>query len=369
MTTAWMPGAIRKEIPKHNRRTATVRNRLNLHVAASEASSLYGFFSGAGVCSHFYVRKDGTIEQYVGIDKYSGSDLEGNDATISVETQGGVRDAQGEEWTGATLRALASIFVFVRQQYPEIPERMATSSKIGESSKGLSWHRLGIDGNFPELPSIKAGRIQRGGGMHYSHSRGKICPGDAKIEQIHKILALVQGEAPSPVVVPVEDKPTGNGGGVKNWLAVGDSGTKVKALQKSLRDLGYSLGPDGVDGRYGTRTKNAVRSFQAQAGIVIDGVAGEDTFAALAKPDAPRAPKKVTVKKAAVASLRTGSEGAGVKEVQRVLKTRYPLYASKLVVDGIFGPATDAAVREFQRRSGLAVDGIVGPATRKALKI
>jgi peptidoglycan hydrolase-like protein with peptidoglycan-binding domain len=37
------------------------------------------------------------------------------------------------------------------------------------------------------------------------------------------------------------------------------------------------------------------------------------------------------------------------------------------VVDGIFGPATEHAVKEFQGGAGLTVDGIVGPATWHAL--
>ncbi|MTE19444.1 hypothetical protein F0L17_09950 [Streptomyces sp. TRM43335] len=32
-------------------------------------------------------------------------------------------------------------------------------------------------------------------------------------------------------------------------------------------------------------------------------------------------------------------------------------------LDGLFGPQTLAAVKEFQRRNGLVVDGIVGPRT------
>lgn len=52
------------------------------------------------------------------------------------------------------------------------------------------------------------------------------------------------------------------------------------------------------------------------------------------------------------------------RALQTRLRTRFPLYAKRLVSDGWYGPATEAAVREFQRRSpGLVSDGIAGPAT------
>jgi peptidoglycan hydrolase-like protein with peptidoglycan-binding domain len=38
-----------------------------------------------------------------------------------------------------------------------------------------------------------------------------------------------------------------------------------------------------------------------------------------------------------------------------------------LVVDGVFGHATEKAIKQFQQGAGLAVDGIVGPATWHAL--
>jgi len=68
--------------------------------------------------------------------------------------------------------------------------------------------------------------------------------------------------------------------------------------------------------------------------------------------------------------LFRGSEGPQVAELQRRLKYSYSSYAGNLVIDGVFGPGTEAAVREFQRRTpGLQVDGIVGPQTAAALRL
>ncbi len=59
--------------------------------------------------------------------------------------------------------------------------------------------------------------------------------------------------------------------------------------------------------------------------------------------------------------LRRGSSGEAVRRLQR------SLVISKLLpntgIDGIFGPATEEAVRRFQPAMGIGVDGIVGPQT------
>jgi hypothetical protein len=58
-------------------------------------------------------------------------------------------------------------------------------------------------------------------------------------------------------------------------------------------------------------------------------------------------------------TLRRGARGDLVKQIQRKLQGG---------VDGIFGPATEAALRQFQRDNGLVPDGIVGPRTWTALE-
>lgn len=61
--------------------------------------------------------------------------------------------------------------------------------------------------------------------------------------------------------------------------------------------------------------------------------------------------------------LRRGSRGENVRALQAALIAN----GHVLVADGMFGPLTDKAVRVFQKRSHLVVDGIVGPATVAAL--
>ncbi len=67
-----------------------------------------------------------------------------------------------------------------------------------------------------------------------------------------------------------------------------------------------------------------------------------------------------------VATLRQGSKGDEVKEVQRRLK-KWGYYNGS--VDGVFGAGTRAAVIAFQKKNGLTADGIVGKATYQALGI
>jgi hypothetical protein len=64
--------------------------------------------------------------------------------------------------------------------------------------------------------------------------------------------------------------------------------------------------------------------------------------------------------------LRRGARGTIVREMQATLET----HGHKVgAVDGVFGPATEAALRAFQRDQGLKDDGIAGPKTWAALMV
>jgi hypothetical protein len=71
----------------------------------------------------------------------------------------------------------------------------------------------------------------------------------------------------------------------KQTLKPGDTGAQVRALQRALKSLGYSVGT--IDGQYGPATKTAVASFQHTAGLTEDGVFGPKTLDALIQRAGP----------------------------------------------------------------------------------
>ncbi|SET52631.1 D-alanyl-D-alanine carboxypeptidase [Nitrosomonas marina] len=64
-------------------------------------------------------------------------------------------------------------------------------------------------------------------------------------------------------------------------------------------------------------------------------------------------------------TLSIGDRGPEVRHLQKRLNS----FGAEMKVDGIFGPATHAAVIAFQADKGLTPDGIVGPKTAKALDL
>ncbi|MGC5168018.1 CAP domain-containing protein [Luteimicrobium sp. DT211] len=69
-------------------------------------------------------------------------------------------------------------------------------------------------------------------------------------------------------------------------LVLGDVGPKVRAMQVRLGVHGRAVRADGV---FGSVTDHAVRAFQHDAGLTVDGIVGARTSAALAKPAPKRA--------------------------------------------------------------------------------
>ena len=118
----------------------------------------------------------------------------------------------------------------------------------------------------------------------------------------------------------------------------------VKELQKELQELGYHTGD--IDGLYGAKTEEALKEFQKEAGITVDGKYGPATHKAL------------------LAELGT-QESEATKHIQSMLSD-LGYYAGD--INGTYDTATEDAVKAFQTEQGLTADGIVGPKTLAALE-
>ena len=136
----------------------------------------------------------------------------------------------------------------------------------------------------------------------------------------------------------------------------GDSGSRVRELQKALGQAGYACGSDG---KYGSNTRKAVENFQRAQGLKADGVAGKATLKKLES-----ALNASTTAAAAAVSVTVDNTDSSVRQLQQKLKN-LGYYSGS--VDGVTGDQTTAAVRAFQNAMGLSADGVAGDQTLSAL--
>ena len=147
-------------------------------------------------------------------------------------------------------------------------------------------------------------------------------------------------------------------------LSNGMTGDDVYELQAALADLGYRVGD--IDGIFGNMTEAAVRAFQTDNGLYVDGVAGPQTMGVLFSSSASSSSGSSSSSSGDIGPLSRGSSGDAVYRMQAALANLgYPVGD----LDGMFGGMTEAAVIAFQSDYGLYVDGVAGPQTLGALGI
>ena len=161
-------------------------------------------------------------------------------------------------------------------------------------------------------------------------------------------------------------------------LRYGDSGIGVETIQYYLGFLGFflpQLPAIGVTGSFDDTTRDAVYAFQRYAGLPVDGIVGNDTWNALQNAydrlltDLPDPYRERLAEIYPGRFLVRGDTGENVARLQRALQYMAQVYGDMPTVeaDGIFGPATQAAVMAAQRRLGFDVTGAVGPILWRSL--
>lgn len=218
--------------------------------------------------------------------------------------------------------------------------RLRPEDKVGAHAYGSNCNSIGIcfEGNFMEedMPAeqIKAGQEL----VAYLKNKYNIttvqahrdvcatsCPGNkfpfdeiANFESSNEIISQ-----------PQKDVPKGN----------------VARIQATLNER-YGLNI-AVDNIYGNETRKAlVKALQTELneqyhrGLIVDGIFGTNTYNACI-------------------NVRKGAEG----NITYLIQAMLICHSFNIDADGIFGHATESAVKEFQSRNGLSVDGIVGKNT------
>lgn len=143
-------------------------------------------------------------------------------------------------------------------------------------------------------------------------------------------------------------------------LKKGSKGEAVKKLQKQLIKRKYLTG--SADGIYGDKTVAAVKLFQKDQKLEVDGLAGTITQRKLFSSNAAYSGQ--TAKGGKQNGLSIGDKSDEVKKLQKALNYLGYLNSS---ADGVFGEKTEAAVKKYQTRNKLAVDGVAGTLTQNAI--
>ncbi len=218
--------------------------------------------------------------------------------------------------------------------------RLRPEDKVGAHAYGSNYNSLGVcfEGNFMEedMPEVQkqAGKEL----VAYLKNKYKIstvqkhkdvcatsCPGDK-----FPFDEIANSEASNEIISqPQKNENKGN----------------VARIQAILNDkYGLSIAVDNI---YGNETKKSlVKGLQTELNkqfgskLAVDGIFGTNTYNACI-------------------NVRKGAEG----NITYLIQAMLVCHSFDIDADGIFGPATENAVREFQKRNGLSQDGIVGKNT------
>lgn len=222
--------------------------------------------------------------------------------------------------------------------------RLRPEEKVGAHAYGANYNSLGIcfEGDYMQEDMTEAQKEAGKELVAYLKNKYNIttvqahrdvcatsCPGDK-----FPFDEIVNSETNNKVIPqPQENVSKGN----------------VARIQATLNER-YGLNI-AVDNIYGNETKKAlVKGLQTELnnqfnrGLVIDGIFGNNTYNACI-------------------NVRRKAEG----NITYLIQAMLICHSFDIEADGIFGQATENAVKEFQSRNGLSIDGIVGKNTFRKL--
>ncbi|MGN0537534.1 MAG: peptidoglycan-binding protein [Acutalibacteraceae bacterium] len=192
-------------------------------------------------------------------------------------------------------------------------------------------------------------------------------PEPSKIEVPQEEPSQVDNVIPEPVQetsevesqpVIEESEPEANVEENPTIAVYGDENENVLTIQKRLAYLGYLNADDSTTGYFGNNTYEAVAAFQTNSKLDVTGIVDGNTYNALMSNDAVTGYKTLSV----------GDYDDGVTAPITRLQARLAelgYYTDE--VTGVYGKATECAVKLFQTEAGLRVSGEADSRTQTSL--
>lgn len=138
---------------------------------------------------------------------------------------------------------------------------------------------------------------------------------------------------------------------MSDQLKIGDHSDAIEVIANTLTRLGFHSRPTDL---FDEQLAQGIKAFQQERGLTVTGVINEITQRAL---DEARWRLGDRVLVLQVNSLMRGDDVSNLQDRLNGMG----LNCGK--IDGVFGPLTEAAVREFQKSVGIKIDGKCGPTT------
>ena len=128
-------------------------------------------------------------------------------------------------------------------------------------------------------------------------------------------------------------------------------------IQQFLSNNGFNPGP--IDGQSGPKTKEAIRSFQRENGLLADGIVGNRTKSKMRSYTGCESANVCVARDNRSAKLNT------ISDIQTYLANNG---FNPGIIDGKMGSYTKEAIKAFQRKVGLIPDGVAGNRTKAEMR-